>query len=178
MYLPESPPKPFTHPFGRHACWCVSVFVYQTLFSHSHHHHRRPSSPIVAHRRPSPTIQIPKWLKPPAQAPPPLEMPPKRIPCPRKLANGQYWVLAPHLNARKPSWTLWLSKSQEAARGREEKEGGRRKGQRAPQLGASTVSYVHQPTNFPPLVDGKTSAALAAEVASADVGGPPDHLTP
>ena len=105
-----------------------------------------PSSSIVAHCRPSPTIQIPKWLKPPAQAPPPLEMPPKRIPCPRKLANGQYWVLVPHLNARKPSWTLWLSKSQEAARGREEKEGGRRKGRRAPQLGASTVSYVHRPS--------------------------------
>ena len=53
-------PKPFTHPFGRHACWCVSVFVYQTLFSHSHHHHRRPSSPMVAHHRPSPTIRTPK----------------------------------------------------------------------------------------------------------------------
>ena len=49
--IPLSPPKPFTHPFGRHACWCVSVFVYQTLFSHSHHHHRRPLSPITAHRR-------------------------------------------------------------------------------------------------------------------------------
>ena len=48
-----SPPQPFTHPFGRHACWCVSVFVYQTHFSHSHHHHRRP---FVAHRRPSPPI--------------------------------------------------------------------------------------------------------------------------
>ena len=71
-----------------------------------------------------------------------------------------------------------MSKSQEAARGREEKEGGRRKGRRVPQLGASTVGYVHRPTNLPPLVDRKTSAAKAAEVASADVGGPPDHLTP
>ena len=56
MYTPEGSPKPFTHPFEWHMCWCMSVFVYQTLFSHSHHHHRCPSLSIVAHRCPSPPI--------------------------------------------------------------------------------------------------------------------------